>query len=298
MSFIYNNLSSLWNTAPSYFPQIAKYCSSNNINWTTSTNLAKDVALLPVLAAAAAADKVGKAALDAVGEVANAAPALAYGAKDLVAQAAHKALVNTHAWQFGSTAEAPEKSSATMAAELAGAAGSKLLDFGYSALKSGYAMLSDKAMQAGSALWAEVQVQAPALGHALLQDAQHLAGLAADAAEDGWTVLSGQPMEFDAFDVNFDHAAVAQVTNLVPGEVLSTSVLAASLGSSAQGDSSAPGDDSDYFDGAQEVVQIDLSPFAAAEGLEEFATDYAALHAFEGLSMHNHLGHSATVMAY
>lgn len=294
MSFIYNNLSSLWNTAPSYFPQIAKYCNSNNINWTTSTNLAKDVALLPVLAAAAAADKVGKAALDAVGEVANAAPVLAYGVKDL----AQKALVGAHAWQFGSAADAPAKSSAIMAAELAGAAGSKLLDFGYSALKSGYALLSDKAAQAGSAIWAEVQVQAPALGHALLQDAQHLAGLAADAAKDGWTVLSGQPMEFDAFAVDFDHAAMAQVTNLVPVEVLSTSVLAASLGSSAQGDSSAPGDDHDYFDGAQEVVQIGMNAFAAAEGLEDFDADYTAAYAFEGLSMHNHLGHSATVMAY
>ncbi|MBS7779623.1 hypothetical protein, partial [Acidovorax sp. CCYZU-2555] len=204
----------------------------------------------------------------------------------------YSALKSMHAWNFATSDQDPQKCSATMVTELAGAAGEKLQDLGYSALT----MLSDKATQAGSAVWAEVRVQAPALGQVLLQEAHHLASVATDAARDGLSLLSGNPLQFDAIEVHFE-GAVAQAPHLNQSEVLPTSVLPAGLDGNAPVDFGAAVEGNDDFGGVQEVEQMGLNVMVAPEGQEDFDAYYAAQQAFEGMSLHNHLGHSTTVMA-
>lgn len=221
MSFIYNSLNSLWNTTTSYFPETVKYCAANNINLTTTTNLAKDVALLPVFGTLAMAKAAGEAATQAASQAADAvidrAPALAHGVKDLAAKTAFSALQNAHAWQFGKQpvkADAAAKDSVTMVAELAGAAGNKLLDLGYSALKSGYAMLADKTAQLGAFAWSEVKVQAPALGGALLGGVEYVASKVVGSSQDGQEILSTRPLNLGALDIQFAQDDVLQFSDL------------------------------------------------------------------------------------
>ncbi|WP_159914427.1 hypothetical protein [Pantoea sp. 18069] len=293
MSFFYNSVSGIWNKAASYFPGTAAYCQDNNINWTSTTNLAKDLGTIAADGTLAAAQTLGNAAMNVVIGAANATPALAYGAKDIVAQAAYGTLESTHAWQFGTqagTTDAPAKSGATMVTELAGAAGAKVLDFGYSALKSGYATLSSKAMDAGSAVWAELQVQAPALGKALLGDVLHLAGMAAAAAQDGMAVLSGKPLDLGALEIRVDQDDMPHFTDasqtldahIGHSDVLLTSAMSAGLDDSAQ---SWFSDDSEYFGDTQEFLpagrdqvvsfddlDADCAPLACSEAWFTVAT--------------------------
>lgn len=222
MSFLYNSLNSLWNTTTSYFPETVKYCAANNINLTTTSNLAKDVALLPVFGTLAMAKAASEAATQAAAQAADAviegAPALAHGVKELAAKTAFSALQSTHAWQFGKQpfqADVPAKGSATMVAELAGAAGNKLLDLGYSALKSGYSMLADKTAQLGSAAWSEVKVQAPALGVALLGGVEYVASKVVGTSQQGQEILSTKPLDLGTLDFPFAQDDVLQFSDIV-----------------------------------------------------------------------------------
>lgn len=134
MSFLYDSAIGLWNTAASCFPAAAKYCEDNNISWTTTANLASEVGTIVIWGPLALAQETGKAALEAV---ANAIPALA--SRDIVSQAAHSAL------EAGTAAKGP--ASATMAHELASAAGIQALHLGYYALNSVYQLLPAKAVE-------------------------------------------------------------------------------------------------------------------------------------------------------
>jgi len=58
--------------------------------------------------------------------------------KDLALNVPYDAIKNTHEWYFGKTADAAPQGGVTMAIDLAGAAGSKVLDIGYSAVTSAY----------------------------------------------------------------------------------------------------------------------------------------------------------------
>lgn len=58
--------------------------------------------------------------------------------KALAVNVPYDALKNTHEWYFGKTADAAPQGGVTMAIDLAGAAGSKVLDLGYSAVTSAY----------------------------------------------------------------------------------------------------------------------------------------------------------------
>ncbi len=145
MSFLYNSFNGLWNKAASYFPGTEKYCADNNISVTTTSNLAKEVGTVAVLLPLIAADAVGNTVMNAAIGAGSTASALALDAKDSMMNAAYSALKSAHTWQFGVTANADKsdtlvgKNSSTMVAELAGAAGAKVLDLGYAALKSTYA---------------------------------------------------------------------------------------------------------------------------------------------------------------
>lgn len=229
MSFLYNSFSSIWNTTASYFPETVKYCETNNINSTSVTNLAKEMALVPVVGALVAADSIGTAAMQAMNSVAEQAPKLAYSAKDLAANTAFSMLKSTHAWQFGTNAGATDgqaPSSTAMATELAGAAGSKLLGFGYSLLQSGYATLSEKAAQVGTAAWAEIKVQAPVLGAALLGGVEYMAGKTVAATQEAQAVMSAKPLDIDALDIGFEQEDMLHFSDL-SDDVLPTMALPA-----------------------------------------------------------------------
>lgn len=266
MSFLYNSFSSIWNTTASYFPDTVKYCETNNINATSVANLAKDVALLPVAGTLAAADSIGAAAMQAMDSVTEQAPKLANGAKDFVANAAYSMLKSAHAWQFGTTAvmaDVPAATSAAMATELAGAAGSKLLDFGYSMLQSGYAALSEKAAQVGTAAWAEIKVTAPVLGAALLGGVEYMAGKTIAAAQDGQAVMSVKSLDIGALDVAFQQEDMLQFVD-ISADVLPTTAL--------------PG----FADDSTEDHAFALTEHNAMDSsFDDFATDCAALDGSE-----------------
>lgn len=152
MSFLYNIAGSIWNTAASYFPAAGKYCEDHNISWTTTGNVAMELAAGPL----AVAQQSGKAAMTAV---AGAIPAWTFGATDLVSQVAHSAIAVPHAWYFGGD---PSRigTGAAMAKELAVAVGAHALQFGYHALESTYAKIScgtDELMQHWTEALAEAE---------------------------------------------------------------------------------------------------------------------------------------------
>lgn len=69
---------------------------------------------------------------------ADAQPSGAAMFKALAVNVPYDALKNTHEWYFGKTADAAPQGGVTMAIDLAGAAGSKVMDIGYSAMTSAY----------------------------------------------------------------------------------------------------------------------------------------------------------------
>ena len=69
---------------------------------------------------------------------ADAQPSSATMLKALAVNVSYDALKSTHEWLFGKTADAAPQGGMTMAMDLAGAAGSKVLDIGYSAATSAY----------------------------------------------------------------------------------------------------------------------------------------------------------------
>lgn len=69
---------------------------------------------------------------------ADAQPSSATMLKALAVNVSYDALKSTHEWFFGKTADAAQQGGMTMAMDLAGAAGSKVLDIGYSAVTSAY----------------------------------------------------------------------------------------------------------------------------------------------------------------
>lgn len=126
MSFLHNSARGTWNLATSCFSAPAKYCQDNNIDWTTTGNLAAELALITVWGPLAA---VREAALAKVTDsVARAIPAWVYGARDGVAHA-------VDLWQYGAGA-----GTATLA-QRATTAGAKALDLGCGAVQAGYRML-------------------------------------------------------------------------------------------------------------------------------------------------------------
>ncbi|MEG2878382.1 MAG: hypothetical protein RR928_10130 [Comamonas sp.] len=218
MSFLYNSLNTIWNQATSYFPATAKYCETNNISWTTTGNLASEIGFIATKAPLAAAEAVGNAAMNAATEVAATTHALAYGAKDRLAKSVYSALEQTHATHCDTTAgksDGDAKSSATMVAKLAEVAGSKLLDFGYAALKIGYAALADKTTQMGSAAWSEVKAQAPVLGAALLGGVEYVAGKVGAAAHEGQDTLSTKPLDLGPMAISFPEDDLLQFSDMV-----------------------------------------------------------------------------------
>lgn len=74
MNSLHNTVSSLWNATLSSFPATAKYCEHNNINWTTTGKLAKDL---------------GGKAVSGTQAIVAAIPGVALAAKDLAVQTAH-----------------------------------------------------------------------------------------------------------------------------------------------------------------------------------------------------------------
>ncbi|MNV63182.1 hypothetical protein D3C71_1557630 [compost metagenome] len=143
-------------------------------------------------------------------------------------------------------------------------------------------MLSSKAAEAGSAVWAEVCIQAPVVGTALLHDAQYLAVLAADMAQDGLAVLSGKPMDFGTLQVHFDHGSMPQFTDI-------------SLSVDADMAHDDFNDDDDFFASAQDIMPIELDQSGA---FDDMPIDCAQSGYFEAWSMHANLSHSVTVSAY
>lgn len=150
MTSLHYALSSLWNTTVSGFPATARYCEDNNINWTSTGNLARELGSIAVKGSEA----IVGTATSLVAAGAGAAPGIAGAAKDLAAQ------------------------------------GAQALGHGYGAFKDGCTTLSGKAADIGSVAWSGLKVQAPALGMALLDDMQNLVGTAAAMAHQRFTGLS------------------------------------------------------------------------------------------------------------
>lgn len=278
MSFLYNTLNSLWNTTTSYFPGTVKYCETNNISWTTTGNLASEIGFIAKEAPLAAAAAVGIAAMNAASEVAAATHALAYGAKDLLAKSAYSALEQTHAWQFETAAgksDGAAKSSSTMVAELASAAGSNLLDFGYAALKSGYAALADKTTQLGSAAWSEIKVQTPALGVTLLGGVEYVASKVVEATQQGQEILSTKPLDLGTPNVLLAQDDVLKFSDIV--FVAADDVQAAF----------APGRIETRF---SDDIALALQAQPAIDSPADFATDCVALNVSDAWHMPSIIG--------
>jgi hypothetical protein len=82
MSFLNHRVGSIWGVAAPYLPAPAKYCQDNNISWTTTGNLAKELAFISLWGPLAAVRESGEAAAAAVmgsGAVAAGAKALGLG---------------------------------------------------------------------------------------------------------------------------------------------------------------------------------------------------------------------------
>jgi len=80
MSSLYHRVGGIWGVAAPYLPAPAKYCQDNNTSWTTTGNLAKELALISVWGPLAAVRETGEAAVAAVmGSVVVAAGAKALG---------------------------------------------------------------------------------------------------------------------------------------------------------------------------------------------------------------------------